>query len=134
MPYGRCPVCGTSYHMSVSLPLDDWYHRYWPGVPVGSEVPGKCPQCWVPLRVGHQVTVRAVPAPLAGVVAVGTTGVVAAIESGAELLFLVELPDAAVPAGRFGRGELFWVPGQPPIRETPDAEPSTAADRGPQSS
>ncbi len=122
MPFSRCPVCGASYHLSVNLLVDEWYRRYWPGVPVGAEVPGECPRCWIPLRVGHQVTVRAVPDALAGSVEVGAAGSVAAVERGAESVFVVELQGAAVPVGRFRRGELFYVLGQPAVPEAPDAE------------
>lgn len=109
MPFGRCPVCGASYHLSVSLPVDEWYRRHWPGVPFGAEVPGECLRCWVLLRVGHQVTVRAVPEPLAGTVGVGAAGVVVAVEQeGAEPVFAVELSGAAIPVGHFHRRELFW--------------------------
>ena len=128
MPFGRCPVCGAGYHLNVGPPVDEWYRRYWPGVPFGAEVPGECPRCWVPLRVGHQVTVRAVPEPLAGAVVIGAAGVVFAVESGVEPVFVVELPGVA--GGRFHRSELFWVPGQPPVPEAADAEPGAAADSG----
>jgi hypothetical protein len=129
MPFGRCPVCGASYHMNVGLPVDQWYRRYFPGVPFGAEVPGKCIRCWVPLRVGHQVIVRAVPEPLAGAVAVGASGVVTVVEPGAEPMFVVEMAGVTV-VGQFHRNELFWVPGQPPVPEAPDAEQGAAADGG----
>jgi len=120
-------VCGAGYHMSVGLPVDEWYPRYWPGVPFGAEVPGECFGCWVPLRVGHRVTVRVVPNELAGAVATGAAGVVSAVEPGKSPLFVVALQDAS---GRFRRVELSCVPGQPAVAEAPDAEPGAAADRG----
>jgi hypothetical protein len=130
MPFGRCPVCGASYHMSVGLPVDEWYRQYWPGVPFGAEVPGECIRCWVPLRVGHRVTIRVVPAELAGTVNPGTAGVVTAVEPGEQPVFVVELQGAEVASGRFRRPELWYTVGQPPVPEAPDAEPSAAADRG----
>jgi hypothetical protein len=129
MPFGRCPVCGAIYHMSVGLPVDEWYRRYWPGVPFGAEVPGECFRCWVPLRVGHRVTVRVVPAQLAGAVAAGATGVVSAVEPGEVPVFVVDLQGADGTSGRFRRGELWCVPGQSAPAEAPAAEPGAAPDR-----
>ena len=128
MPFGRCPVCGAGYHLSVGLPVDEWYRRYWPGVPFGAEVPGECFRCWVPLRVGHRVTVRIAPDDLAGAVATGAAGVVSAVEPGVVPVFVVELQGAGVVSGRFRRAELWYVPGQPAVAEAPDAEPGAAPD------
>ncbi len=130
MPFGRCPVCGAGYHMSVGLPVEEWYRRHWPGVPFGAEVPGECFGCWVPLRLGHRVSVRVVPNELGGAVATGAAGVVSAIEPGAVPVFVVALQGASVPSGRFRRVELSCVPGQPAVAEAPDAEPGAAADGG----
>ena len=130
MPFGRCPVCGASYHMSIGLPVDEWYRRYWPGVTFGAEVPGECIRCWVPLRVGHRVTVRVVPNELADAVSVDTAGVVSAVEPGEAPMFVVELQGAGVASGRFRRSGLWYVVGQPPVPEVPDAEPGAAADGG----
>lgn len=115
MPFGCCPVCGAGYHMSAGLPVEEWYNRYWPGVPVGAEVPGECIRCWVPLRVGHRVTVRVVPDALAGAVSAGTAGVVSAVEPGAVPAFVVEFQGAGVARGRFRRSELWYVVGQPAV-------------------
>lgn len=127
MPFGRCPVCGAGYHMCVGLLVDESYRRYWPGVAPGAEVPGECFRCWVPLRVGHQVTIRAVPEPLAGTVTVGAAGVVAAVEPAA--VPVVGLAGVAA-VHRFRRSDLLWVPGHPPLPEAPDAEPGAPADGG----
>jgi hypothetical protein len=111
--------------MSVRLPVDEWYRRYWPEVPIGAEVPGECLQCWVPLRVGHKVTVRLDPGELAGAVATGAAGVVSAVEPGEVTVFVVELEGAGVGRRRFRRNELWYVPGQPSV-EGPDAEAAAA--------
>jgi hypothetical protein len=100
------------YHLNVSQPLEDWYRRHWPEVRVGDEVPGLCFGCWVELRVGHRVIVRAVPSELAGQLAVGTRGVVSAVESEGEPVYVVELEDASGRTGRFRRPELSYVMGQ----------------------
>ncbi len=130
MPFGRCPVCGSSYHMSIGLPVDEWYRRYWPGVPVGAEVPGECIRCWIPLRVGHRVTVRVVPDGLTGVVSVGIEGVVSAVEPGKTALFVVEFQGAGIARGKFRREELWYVIGQPEVLKTTDDEPGAESERG----
>ena len=130
MPFGRCPACGAGYYMSVGLPVDEWYRRYWPGVPFGAEVPGECFGCWVPLRVGHRVTVRVVPGELAGAVATGAAGVVSAVEPDGLPVFVVALHGASIPSGRFRRVELSYVPGQTAVAEALDAAPGAAADGG----
>jgi hypothetical protein len=130
MPFGRCPVCGASYHLSVMLPVDEWYRRRWPGLAVGDEVPDKCPRCAIPLRVGHRVSVRAVPEPLAGSVEIGAAGVVVAVELGPEPVFVVELHRASLPAGRFRRSDLSYVLGQPTVPGECAVEPQSAPDAG----
>lgn len=112
MPFGRCPICGAGYHLNVNLPLDEWYRQFWPQLRVGDEVPGLCFGCWVDLRVGHRVTVRTVPAELAGRLTVGTPGLVSAVEFDGEPVYVVELEGVAVSSGRFRRSELSFVAGQ----------------------
>lgn len=112
MPFGRCPVCGASYHLNVSVPIDEWYRRYWPQVPLGEEVPGECIRCWVELRPGHRVTVRDIPAGLEGLVSVGAPGVVVEVEPGSPPICVVALKGASVPQGKFRRTDLYYVPGQ----------------------
>ncbi len=113
MPYGRCPVCGAEYHLSISMPVAEWYHRHWPGVRVGDPVPGKCPRCWYELRPGHRVTIRSVPAGLEGCVESGAPGVVTSVEP-SDPPIAVALEASAVASGRFHRTELFYVIGQKP--------------------
>jgi hypothetical protein len=114
MPYGRCPVCGAGYHLNVSLPVDEWYRRYWPQCQVGDEVPGLCFGCWVELRVGHRVTVRTVPSQLAERLTVGTAGTVVAVESDGEPVYVVELDGGVTREGRFRRTDLSCIQGQTP--------------------
>jgi putative addiction module component (TIGR02574 family) len=112
MPFGRCPVCGAMYHMSIGLPVEEWYRRYYPQVPVGAEVTGECFQCWIPLRLGHRVTVRAVPTALTGRFAVGAEGIVTGIEPGPPPAYLVEFGGAGAVTARFRRDELWYLLGQ----------------------
>jgi hypothetical protein len=111
MPFGKCPVCGASYHLSIGMPVVEWYQRHWPGVTVGDPVPGKCARCWVELRPGHRVSVRSVPPGLEGQVEVGAQGIVTFVEP-SDPPIVVALEGAAVRSGRFNRTELFYVLGQ----------------------
>ena len=117
MPYGRCPVCEAVYHMSVGLPVDEWYRQHWPQLGVGDEVPGLCPRCWMDLRPGHRVTVRTPSREWAEQIPVGTPGVVTAVEAGGVdggPVYVVELEGAKAQTGRFRRADLHYVLGQPP--------------------
>ena len=114
MPHSKCPVCGSMFHLSISLPLDEWYRQYWPQIKVGDAVPGLCPRCWIDLRPGHRITVRTVPTELESDLESGTEGVVAAVETGPEPIYLVEFAGAKVSSGRFPRADLFYVLGQTP--------------------
>jgi hypothetical protein len=123
MPFSRCPVCGELFHLNIGLPLDEWYHSYWPQVHIGDEVPGECLLCWVELRPGHRVTIRSVPEELGACVDVGTPGVITATEPGSLPVLVVALEKASVPSGRFRRSDLYYVPGQ-----KSEAEPGATAD------
>ena len=114
MPFGCCPVCGARYHLSVNLPVDEWYKRYWPQCQVWDEVPGLCFGCWVELRVGHRVRVRTVPSELTERLTVGTLGGVAAVENDGEPVYVVEFEGGAIRTGRFRRTELSCIQGQTP--------------------
>jgi hypothetical protein len=37
-----------------------WYDQYYPGIPIGSLVPGKCFFCWQELKLGDAVVIRKV--------------------------------------------------------------------------
>jgi len=114
MPYGRCPVCGAGYHLSVNLPVDEWYKQHWPQCQVGDEVPGLCFGCWVELRVGHRVRVRSVPSELAKHLTAGTAGIVVALETDAEPVYVVEFDGGAIRKGRFRRTDPSRIVGQTP--------------------
>lgn len=111
MPYGRCPICGTTFHFSVIFAVDEWYRKFWPNLPAGEEVPDLCPRCGIDLRPGHRVAVRVVPNELAGRVAVGTTGVVVSVTDEGIPEYQVELDGAGLAKGRFVRSELFYLLG-----------------------
>ena len=55
MPFGMCPLCGQTMHMSVDA---EWYSQRHPGLPQGSLVPAKCFNCWQELKVGDSVVVH----------------------------------------------------------------------------
>ena len=57
MPYGKCPLCGCTYHMQVT-DVTAWYRDRHPSVPFGSIVPGKCYFCWQEINIGDRVVVR----------------------------------------------------------------------------
>ncbi len=57
MPYSKCPVCGAIAHLSVG-DVRQWYADYYPGLPVGELVPGKCFYCWPELQPEMRVVVR----------------------------------------------------------------------------
>ncbi len=73
MPYGMCPLCGQTTHMSVG-DVREWYKRYFAGIPQGSLVPARCFYCWQELKLGDSVVVRKVfaedPNPRTGEVGV----------------------------------------------------------------
>ena len=112
MPFGRCPICGATYHLSVSLPVDEWYRQYWPQLRAGDEIPDLCPRCGIDLRPGHRVAVRSVPIELAERVTAGISGVVVSVSNEVQPLYEVELEGAGVAKGRFLRSELFYILGQ----------------------
>jgi hypothetical protein len=109
MPFCQCPVCGVTYHMSVSL---DWYRQNWPQRQAGDVVSGECFSGWKELRVGDPVKVRTVPPELAAQVAIGTPGVVQRVENGAEPWYSVALHGVGVEVGRFQRSDLLYAGGR----------------------
>jgi hypothetical protein len=111
MPFGKCPVCGGTFHLSVGS-VPEWYKERWPKLRVGDVVPELCFYCWVDLRSGHRVRVRTVPPELSDVVDVGTDGIVKSLEDGPEPVFVVYLEGAKVKEGRFRRSDLTYVADQ----------------------
>jgi hypothetical protein len=91
MPYSKCPLCGAVAHLSVG-DVQRWYAEFYPGVPVGELVPGRCFDCWPELEAGMRVIVRP---PLAGAVQVpvGARGMVREVVSAAGhgTIYLVHL-------------------------------------------
>jgi hypothetical protein len=116
MPWGQCPICRVSFHLSVGLPIDEWYRKYWPQLQVGEVLPELCPRCGIELRPGHRVTVRVVPDDLADKVAEGNQGTVFSVEAGEPPLYLVHLEGATPLMGKFRRSDLFYVVGQKSLR------------------
>lgn len=114
MPYARCPVCRSLFHLLVRAPsLADWERehvreREADGMPLL-----KCIRCWIDLRPGHRVTLRAVPDGLAGALSVGDEGVVeSAGGEGDEIVVRFGATLAALK-----REDVFYIAGQP----NPDA-------------
>lgn len=112
MPFGVCPVCGVTYHLNVSLPVDEWYRKYHPEIPFGEVIRSECLLCGIELRVGHQVRVRVVPPEHAEAVAAGDRGVIAAANANGE--FAVRL-DNGKGTRTFNRHDLWYVAGQPAL-------------------
>jgi hypothetical protein len=57
MPYSKCPICGNVSHLSIGN-IEDWYRHLYPGIPLGSLVPGKCVYCWQELEIGDRIVIR----------------------------------------------------------------------------
>jgi hypothetical protein len=57
MPYSKCSICGAIAHLNVG-DVRQWYAEYYPGVPVGELVPGKCFYCWPELQPDMRVVIR----------------------------------------------------------------------------
>src|SRR5436190_4748181 len=57
MPYSKCPCCRDVSHLNVTN-IAEWYRHYYPDIPVGSLVPGKCFYCWPELHHGDAVVIR----------------------------------------------------------------------------
>jgi hypothetical protein len=116
MPYSKCPVCGNVTHLNVSDVIQ-WYADLYPGVSVGSLVPGRCFHCWPELGAGDHVAVRN-PLGENSTVPVDSRGIIESVvrspecgalylvrvESGKEIYFIraelrkVVNPTVAIPA------------------------------------
>jgi hypothetical protein len=109
MPYIRCPVCQSLFHLQVKAPsLEAWEREHVrehdaDGVPLLA-----CPGCWMDLRAGHRVRLRSVPQELAGVLVVGQEGIVEtpAETAGGEILVRI-----GATLGSFKREDLSYLPG-----------------------
>ena len=108
MPFARCPTCGSSFHLLVRTPIDEWMEEH-----VKERAPDgtpllECLSCWVELRPGHIVKVREVPAPHALALQVGQSGVVEA--AGDREAIVVRFGSQSL---LLQRRQLSYVPGQP---------------------
>lgn len=52
-----CPQCGGLSHLSVG-DHQEWYEKYFPGVPFGRVVPGICFSCFQGIEKGQIVVLR----------------------------------------------------------------------------
>jgi hypothetical protein len=57
MPYAKCPVCGSTFHLQVT-DIGEWYRNRYPSLPFGSIVPATCFFCWPEIKEGDRVVVR----------------------------------------------------------------------------
>jgi len=104
MPYSKCPICGDVSHLNVSN-VKDWHETHYPGIPVGSLVPGKCFYCWQDIAVGERVVVRNHFGNETAV-ELGSRGTIAQVLSAPDhgTIFLVKLDSGS--ERYFMRGEL----------------------------
>lgn len=119
MPFGMCPLCGQTMHISVS-DVKWWYERYHSGIPVGSLVPGKCFFCWQELKPGDVVVIRKVFADHTNT-HTGDVGIITDIltSKGDGSLFLV----------RLGSGkEVYFIRAQLRKLRAGEVQPDKAAD------
>jgi hypothetical protein len=121
MPYSKCPICGTIAHLSVG-DVRQWYAEYYPGVPVGELVPGKCFYCWPELEAGMLVVVRQ---PLGGPAQApaGTRGVVQQVLSAPAhgMIYLVRVESG---------DERYFIRAELRKAREGEAERGAAANRG----
>jgi hypothetical protein len=108
VPYVRCPVCDSLTHLAIRVSLDDWEREHVKDRDASGMPLMKCPGCWVDLRPGHQVRVRALIGQHRGQLEVGQLGVVESVGP----LITVKLGDLMVP---LLREELSYVLGQPSL-------------------
>jgi len=59
MPFSMCPLCGQVSHLSVG-DVKEWYEKYYPQIPFGKQVPGRCLFCFPELKHGDSVVIRRV--------------------------------------------------------------------------
>ena len=112
MPFARCPVCNDSFHLSVRGDLREWEREHVRERGADGTPLLKCIRCWVELRRGHQVTLRALSAERMGSLSAGQQGVVESGEAGMGEEIAVRFGETLA---RFKREELFYVVGQPSV-------------------
>jgi hypothetical protein len=57
MAFTKCPICGEIVHLNIS-DTKQWYATYYPDLPDGSLVPGRCLYCWPELSENDHVIIR----------------------------------------------------------------------------
>ena len=119
MPYGMCPICGQTMHISVG-DAKEWYSRYYPDVPAGGLVPAKCFFCWQELSPGYSVVIRKAFIDVSNVHA-GEVGVIQDIltSKGDGSLFLIRLS--------FGK-EVYFIRAQLRKLREGESQPDRTAD------
>jgi hypothetical protein len=110
VPYVCCPVCNGSMHLAIRTSLEDWEREHVKerdsfGVPLM-----KCPGCWVELRPGHQVRIRALTGQHEEPLEVGQLGVVELVGPPITVRF-----DGL--RAMLAREELAYVLGQPALNQ-----------------
>lgn len=108
MPYVRCPVCDGLTHLAIRTSLKHWEREHVKerdplGVPLM-----KCPGCWVELRPGHQVKIRALVGQHAEPLEIGQLGV-------AELVGPPIIVSFDGTRATLAREELSYILGQPAL-------------------
>jgi hypothetical protein len=112
MPYAKCPVCQSVFHIGISMPQEQWFQIYYPQCQIGDLVPAECPGCWIELKRGQRVRIRAVPAELVGRVEIGMEGTVMSTDEELEVRsYTVKIqPAGATPiTGKFPRKALTYI-------------------------
>ena len=57
MPYSKCPICGSIFHLNIAEPAT-WYRERYPDVLFNSIVPGVCFFCFGDIVTGSRVLIR----------------------------------------------------------------------------
>ena len=109
LPFAKCPVCNAIFELSRDS-LEEWHQKNRPQLRIGDLVPQICPLCGVEPRPGDLVMVRVAPQALSAKTPIGTPGVIEAIETGAQPVYVVDLAVSEGLTGRFRRSDLFLVP------------------------
>ncbi len=110
LPFGRCPVCHAIFELSPDA-LAEWQQKNRPQLRIGDLVSQVCTLCGDELDRGDLVVVRVVPGKLSAKVTIGTPGIVEEVHEGAQPVYSVDLTIEDGLIERFGRSDLFRVPG-----------------------
>lgn len=110
MPYARCPVCQSVFHLAVRGTPEAWERQHvreraQDGTPLL-----KCLGCSVDLRPGHRVAVRTLPPHLAAFLSIGDLGVVESQVAAGRTSVAVRFGQLRA---ELKREELSYVPGHP---------------------